>query len=276
MGARVSIGDFSIMAHLSRKALRHYHELGILEPAHIDAATGYRFYDTSQVDQAQLIRRFRSLEMSIPDIKALLSAEDPVARTTIITNHLRRMEDQLAQTSNAVAELRELLEPVKPPHPRVELRHEAATAVWSIRAVVDSADIDRWFTASMHQLEVALTTSRTHPDGPLGGVYDRELFTEGRGEAILFVPVVSAVPPPETVHAVTIPPAELAVLTHTGAGSAIDRTYGMLGAYVHEHLVSHEGPIREHYVGAPISDITGYTATEICWPIFNTSALPPR
>ena len=33
MGARVSIGDFSIMAHLSRKALRHYHELGILEPA---------------------------------------------------------------------------------------------------------------------------------------------------------------------------------------------------------------------------------------------------
>ena len=131
--------------------------------------------------------------MSIPDIKALLSAEDPVARTTIITNHLRRMEDQLAQTSNAVAELRELLEPVKPAHSRVELRHEAATAVWSIRAVVDSADIDRWFTASMHQLEVALTTSRTHPDGPLGGVYDRELFTEGRGEAILFVPVASAV-----------------------------------------------------------------------------------
>ena len=74
----------------------------------------------------------------------------------------------------------------------------------------------------------------------------------------------------------TIPPAELAVLTHTGSGSAIDRTYGMLGAYVHEHLVSHEGPIREHYVGAPISDITGYTATEICWPIFNTSALPTR
>jgi DNA-binding transcriptional MerR regulator len=275
MGARVSIGDFSVMVHLSRKALRHYHELGILEPAHIDDATGYRFYDTSQVDQAQLIRRFRSLELSIPDIKALLSTDDAKARTTIITNHLRRMEEQLAQTSNAVAELRELLEPMKP-HPRVELRHEAATAVWSVRAVVDSAGIDRWFTASMHELEIALTTSRTHPDGPLGGVYDRELFIEGHGKATLFVPVGSSTPPSKTVHAETIPSAEVAVLTHTGSDSGIDRTYGMLGAYVHEHLISHEGPIREHYVRAPLSDITGYTATEICWPIFNTSALPSR
>ena len=273
MGTRVSIGDFAIMAHLSRKALRHYHELGILEPAYIDAATGYRFYDTSQVDQAQLIRRFRSLEMSIPDIKALLSADDAASRTTILANHLRRMEEQLAQTTNAVAELRELLEPMRS-HPRVELRHEPAAAVWSIRAVVDSADIDRWFTASMRQLEIALTTSRTHPDGPLGGVYDRELFSEERGEATLFVPVAASIPPPQTVHAETLPPAEVAVLTHIGPASGIDRTYGLLGAYVHEHLISHEGPIREHYVGAPLSDLTHYTATEICWPIFNTSASP--
>ena len=272
MGVRVSIGDFAIMAHLSRKALRHYHELGILEPAYIDAATGYRFYDTSQVDQAQLIRRFRSLEMSIPDIKALLSADDAASRTTIIANHLRRMEEQLAQTANAVTELRELLEPMGP-HPRVELRHEPAVAVWSIRAVVDSADIDRWFTANMRQLHLALTTSRTHPDGPLGGVYDRELFSEERGEATLFVPVAASIPPPETVHAETLPAAEVAVLTHTGSGSGIDRSYGILGAYVHEHLISHEGPIREHYVGAPLSSLTHYTATEICWPIFNTSAL---
>ena len=43
MGARVSIGDFAVMTSLSRKALRHYHDIGILEPAHIDAHTGYRF-----------------------------------------------------------------------------------------------------------------------------------------------------------------------------------------------------------------------------------------
>ncbi|WP_156520174.1 MerR family DNA-binding transcriptional regulator, partial [Rhodococcus sp. EPR-157] len=44
MGAQVSIGDFAVMTSLSRKALRHYHEIGILEPTLVDAHTGYRFY----------------------------------------------------------------------------------------------------------------------------------------------------------------------------------------------------------------------------------------
>ena len=105
MGAQVSIGDFAVMTSLSRKALRHYHDIGILEPAHIDSHTGYRFYDTSQVDHAHIIRRFRTLGMSIPDIKALLSTEDAAARTVIITTHLEQMEEQLQQTRDAVGAL---------------------------------------------------------------------------------------------------------------------------------------------------------------------------
>ena len=73
MGAQVSIGDFSVMTRLSRKALRHYHDVGLLEPAHVDPHSGYRFYDTSQVDRAHIIQRFRYLGVSIPDVKALLT-----------------------------------------------------------------------------------------------------------------------------------------------------------------------------------------------------------
>lgn len=115
MGAQVSIGDFAVMTSLSRKALRHYHDIGILEPAHIDPYTGYRFYDTSQVDHAHIIRRFRSLGMSIPDIKALLSTDDAGARTDIITTHLEQMEAQLQQTRDTVGALRELLSPCAVP-----------------------------------------------------------------------------------------------------------------------------------------------------------------
>ncbi|TXI57306.1 MerR family transcriptional regulator, partial [Mycolicibacter arupensis] len=115
MGAQVSIGDFAVMTSLSRKALRHYHDIGILEPAHIDPCSGYRFYDTGQVDHAHIIRRFRSLGMSIPDIKALLSADDTAARTDIITTHLEQMEAQLQQTRDTVSALREMLSPVRTP-----------------------------------------------------------------------------------------------------------------------------------------------------------------
>ncbi len=38
----LTIGEFSKMTYLSVKALRHYHDVGLLTPVDIDAATGYR------------------------------------------------------------------------------------------------------------------------------------------------------------------------------------------------------------------------------------------
>ncbi|MEU6586222.1 MerR family transcriptional regulator [Nocardia sp. NPDC046763] len=273
MGAQVSIGDFSVMTSLSRKALRHYHDIGILEPAHIDAHTGYRYYDTSQVDNAHIIRRFRALDMSIPDIKALLSTNDAQTRTEIITTHLEQMEQQLQQTRDTVGALRELLTPVQTPA-RVELRHEPAVAVWSIGEIIDIAEIDSWFATRLDKLCDAFSAAGVHPKGVPGGLYDRDLFTESRGHATLFIPAPQAVAVPENIRAEVLPPSEVAVLTHSGSHEGIDRSYGALGTYVHEHLISHQGPIREHYIGGSASDLTVFTATEICWPIFSTAPPP--
>ena len=55
----MSIGDFSRMTFLSVKALRHYHEVGLLPPAEVDPDTGYRRYQLEQVPMAQVIRRLR-------------------------------------------------------------------------------------------------------------------------------------------------------------------------------------------------------------------------
>jgi DNA-binding transcriptional MerR regulator len=271
MGAQVSIGDFSVMARLSKKALRHYHDLGLLEPAHIDAHTGYRFYDTSQVDHAHIIRRFRSLGMSIPDVKALLSTDDVGERNEIITTHLRHMEEQLQQTQDTVRELGELLSPARR-HTEVGLRFEPPTAVWAITSTVDIDDIGTWFFTASERLSDALRRSGTHPNGPAGGLYERELFTESRGQASVFIPIADPIPPPAPVRAFVLPAAEVAILTHRGSShSDIDRSYGELGTYVTEHLVSHQGPIREHYLGAEPGHFARFDRTEICWPIFSTA-----
>ncbi|MEB3021380.1 MerR family transcriptional regulator [[Mycobacterium] crassicus] len=271
MGTRVTIGDFSVMTGFSKKALRHYHDIGILEPAHIDAHTGYRFYDTSQVDNAHIIRRFRALDMSIPDIKALLSTGDAAVRTDIITGHLRQMEHQLKQTQDAVATLRELLAPTMPSTP-VVLRHEPASTIWTMSATVEIADIEAWFASSLRRIRVALTTSGTRLSGPIGGIYQRELFADGLGGAQLFMPAAPDTGTPSMFQVETLPPTDFAVVTHAGDHRGLERSYGTLGTYVHDHLISHEGPIREYYVGAPPSDPTAFTATEICWPVFTVNA----
>src|SRR6202795_4639147 len=74
MSASFAIGDFSRATHLTVKTLRHYHETGLLEPAHIDPQTGYRRYTTDQIPVAQIIRRFRDLDMPLNEIRAVLSA----------------------------------------------------------------------------------------------------------------------------------------------------------------------------------------------------------
>ena len=76
MSVLVSIGDFSRMTHLSIKALRFYHDQGLLEPARIDPSTGYRFYEPGQVPVAQVIRRFRDLDMPLDQVRAVLQAPD--------------------------------------------------------------------------------------------------------------------------------------------------------------------------------------------------------
>jgi DNA-binding transcriptional MerR regulator len=74
MRVRLAIGDFSRMTHLSIKALRHYHDVGLLEPAEIDPTSGYRFYEPNQVPIAQVIRRFRDLGLPLDEIVALLAS----------------------------------------------------------------------------------------------------------------------------------------------------------------------------------------------------------
>lgn len=102
MQVRLSIGDFARMTHLSVKALRHYHDQGLLVPADIDRWTGYRYYDASQVATAQVIRRFRDMGMPLGDLKSVLKAPDVSSRNQAIVTHLQRMERQLEQTQSTL------------------------------------------------------------------------------------------------------------------------------------------------------------------------------
>jgi DNA-binding transcriptional MerR regulator len=107
MPAALSIGDFSRATHLSVKTLRHYHRVGLLAPADIDADTGYRRYTTDQIPTAQVIRRFRDLDMPLDQIHAVLQTPDLRTRNQLISAHLASLEQNLARTQSAVASLRD-------------------------------------------------------------------------------------------------------------------------------------------------------------------------
>ena len=158
MRVRLAIGDFSRMTHLSVKALRHYHDVGLLAPAEIDPVSGYRFYEPGQLPTAQVIRRFRDLGMPLEEIKEVLEAPDVAARNEVIVAHLERMESQLAETQSVVASLRSLLE--RPPAPiAVEHRSVGPVRALAIRGQVTMPELDAWLDAAQHELDAALAAA---------------------------------------------------------------------------------------------------------------------
>lgn len=72
----LKIGEFSKLSHLTVKALRFYEKEGILSPAYTDEWTGYRFYETGQLEDAAKIRSYRQLDLSVDEIKAIFSGAD--------------------------------------------------------------------------------------------------------------------------------------------------------------------------------------------------------
>src|SRR5688572_11924859 len=147
MTAPLTIGEFSKMTYLSVKALRHYHDVGLLEPAEIDPSSGYRRYGTDQVATAQAIRRFRELDMPIDQVRAVLQAPDVGSRNRALLDHLETMQEQLSRTQQTVASLQALLSPASAPRP-ISYRTIEPAAVLAIREKVAWDDAGPWCEAA--------------------------------------------------------------------------------------------------------------------------------
>ena len=270
----LTVGDFSRVTHLSVKTLRHYHQVGLLEPATVDPGNGYRYYTPDQIPSAQVIRRLRDLEMPVAEVKAVLNAPDTAARNALITTHLNRLETELAQTRAAVDSLRNLL---RRPAAARSIKHRTvpATPAVGIRQIVDRDDILAWWHGALGELHATVHAQQLHRAGPSGGLYDSELFQNDRGEAVVFIPVDGGVRAIGRVEPFLVPAAELAVITHHGPLADVDLAYAELGSYATTHEISVDGPLRETYLrdAHDTPDETRWE-TEIGWPVFRADNHP--
>jgi DNA-binding transcriptional MerR regulator len=264
----MTIGEFATLTHLSVRTLRRYHEAGLLEPATVDPFTGYRYYSAEQIPAAQVIHRLRELDVPLAEVRSILTTDDPQRRADLITDHLRRLEEELDRTRAAVVSLRRLLRPDQEDL-RVELRSLPARTVAAVRGHVTLEDSTRWYDAAMAELDAAFgPAERT---GPPGGRYANELFTAGAGTMTVYRPVRE----PRAlgrIEVVELPPADVAVAVHAGRHDDIDVTYGRLGAWVVEHALAVDGPVDETYLVGPRDTATHADwRTEIGWPVFRVT-----
>ncbi|MFD6215421.1 MerR family transcriptional regulator, partial [Nocardia salmonicida] len=67
-----SIGDFARHGQVSVRMLRHYDAVGLLPPARVDAATGYRFYAAAQLARLNRLIALKELGFTLEQVGRML------------------------------------------------------------------------------------------------------------------------------------------------------------------------------------------------------------
>lgn len=69
------IGELADFFGVSRKAIRVYEKKGIIKPAEIDEANGYRYYSAEQVQQMNAVLELKAMGFSLDEIKTVIDGE---------------------------------------------------------------------------------------------------------------------------------------------------------------------------------------------------------
>lgn len=101
----LTIGVFARRSRLSMKALRLYDRQGLLRPAHVDEASGYRRYRESQLATARLIAMLRRLDMPLAGVAEVVAVPG-AAGAERLAAYWQAVERRLASQRELAAHLR--------------------------------------------------------------------------------------------------------------------------------------------------------------------------
>ena len=265
--ARLRIGPFSRASFLSIKALRAYHERGILVPAAVDEETGYRVYEAAQLLDAAVLRRLRDLDVPLEQIRTVLDARDPAVTERVLTEHATLMQQRLTATARIIDELQRGID-TPSMHTPVHLRDEPHRHAMFVDGHVDEAN----FSTFLGEAFATLTSAHERLFGPMteppGALYPPEIQADLGEQVSAFIrlPAGVVVPAPGGTRVGELPAVRVAVAIHGGGYDTIGDTYRHLGAWVAANAAPALLQVREIYVvGPPEPDDD--LRTEIHWPI---------
>lgn len=91
MSTYFSIGEISKRFSLSTQTLRLYDKLGLLNPAYINEATGYRYYSIDQFVKLECIKRCKTMGLSLEEIKELIGNDSSIEAMLELTRKQKRV-----------------------------------------------------------------------------------------------------------------------------------------------------------------------------------------
>ena len=264
------IGEVARLFNLSVGTLRHYEQMGLLEPAYVDAASGYRYYGARQLSTLNTISHLRVLDLSLAQIREFVTTRD-----------VDLMQRQLAQQQELIERKRRELE-------RVSRKIDNRLAL--LRGALD-AELDTIYEVNAPELRCAVLRERVNPTDAYALEWQIRQLQKGQHETFVFLGNLGVGIAPERIATgdfdgydevflllddtddylgdVEVRPAArcLTVSFRGTHGQAAPR-YERLLDYMREHNLSPAGPSREiALIDDIISDDPATYVTQITVPV---------
>jgi DNA-binding transcriptional MerR regulator/effector-binding domain-containing protein len=264
------IGEFSRRGRVSVKALRHYEAIGLLRPAHVDAATGYRSYATDQLDDLHRLMVLRALGLSLERIRQILQDDPSPERMRRLLDErraavARRIDAEQAQLAAIEARIRHL-EGDRDAAPGAVLRDVPAAFVASLRRVVpDYGVVDSLFDEIARALP---DTARIAGHGAVWhhcAPHKRQIDCEA---LVLLERPISA----RNVKLYRLPACRAACVVHPSDEEDFASARAAAKAALANQPFEIAGPLRERYFSS--AGDSRFDLTEIQFPLRNTGVLP--
>ncbi len=269
---KLKIGEFSKLSRVSVRMLRHYDEIGLLPPASIDSATGYRYYSEDQLPVAGRITALRDIGFGLGEIQACQQGrENPQVLAALFSARREALRGELAALRRQLRLLDTLEQRLRKEDSNMEypvnLKTLPQRQVASVRMTIPAYDQEGilWHTLVRETEHLQL-----QPDDPC---YCTVTFHDGEyKETDVDVEAQKTVRGtyPDTEHVVfkTVPPVTFASVTFQGPYDKIQAANAAVAAWVRDNGYVFDGPAFNIYHVSPHeTDNPEEFITEVCYPV---------
>jgi DNA-binding transcriptional MerR regulator/effector-binding domain-containing protein len=244
----LSIGEFSRVTRLTIKALRLYHEKGLLVPDQVGESSSYRYYGPRAVERAGVIVRLKDMGFSLDEIKAIL--DDCRDDREIIA----RVEAKLAEVEQNIERLRAMKD-----HLEIFLQTTEGQAAKAAPAIAVETVPERLICGRRFRGRYAETgpqfgalykaCGRRAQGRPFSLYHDGE-YKEEDADIEIAVEVREPVEGGGFSSRV-LPGGTGVVLVHRGPYETLGRSYEKLFGYGRDKALTFRLPVREQYLKGP-------------------------
>jgi len=259
------IGRFSRASRLSVKALRLYDAEGLLVPAWVDPASGYRHYRPDQIRRAGTIRVLRMVDMPLARVREVLDLDSPDAVRAALAEHRALLAGKLDEQERMLRFLERLInrEDIAMPYD-ITIKTIDAQRVVGHRVHTSLENIGQAVGEAFGGAMGAIGAARAIPAGIPFLVYHDIIDDQADGEIEACIPVASGA---AGGVAVDIPAAEVVATLHRGPYTEIGPAHEALGAWLAEQGREPVGPPREVYLNDPSETAPEELLTEVLFPL---------